>query len=79
LMLTLCLSLAAYLRLIQKTVPLITVLNLLGPTFFLPFVVVQPVDQVIIAAWGWALVPASIAHTSCFCGKVGLQWRSSPA
>ena len=70
LMLTLSLSLATYLRIIKKSVPVVTVLNILGPTFFLPFVAVQPVDQVIIAVWGWALVPVSIAHTAV------LLWES---
>jgi len=64
LMLTLSLSLVAYLCSIKKSVPVIAVLNILGATFFLPFVLVQPVDQVIIAIWGWSLVPVSIVHTS---------------
>ena len=63
LILTLSLSLAACLRVIQKNVPDATVLNISGPTFSLPFVMVQPVDQLIIAVWARALVPVSIAHT----------------
>ncbi len=70
LMLTLSLSLAAYLRIIKKGLPVVTVLNISGPTFFLPFVVVQPIDQLIIALWGWHIVPVSIAHT------VVLVWES---
>jgi hypothetical protein len=67
---TLSLALTAYLRLVQKSMPVVTVLNISGPTFFLPFVVVQPVDQMIIAVWGWALVPVSIIHTAV------LLWES---
>jgi hypothetical protein len=70
LMLALGLSLAAYLRFIKKSVPVVTVLNILGPTFFLPFVIVQPIDQVIIVLWGWHIVPVSIAHTAV------LVWES---
>ena len=70
LMLALSLSLAAYLRRIKLDVPVVTVLNILGPTFFLPFVIVQPIDQVIIALWGWHIVPVSIVHT------IALVWES---
>ena len=70
LMLTLSLSLAVYLRSIKQSLPVVTVLNILGPTFFLPFVIVQPIDQMIIALWGWHIVPVSIVHT------IALVWES---
>jgi hypothetical protein len=62
LMLTLSLSLAAYLRIIRRSVPLLTMLNILEPTFVLPLVLVQPVDQLISAHWDWALILVSIAY-----------------
>ena len=63
-MLVLSISLAAYLRVIQKTTSVVTVLNILGVTFFLPFVLAQPVDQVIIALIGWKLVLVTVIHTA---------------
>jgi hypothetical protein len=45
LMLTLSLSLAASLRISKNSIPLIAMLNILGATFVLPFVVAQPMDR----------------------------------
>jgi hypothetical protein len=64
LMLMLSMLLVAYLQLIKKKVSFFIVLNILGTTFFLPFVLVQPVDQVIIALRGWELVPVVVIHTA---------------
>lgn len=64
LMLILSLSLVAYLQAINKKVSFCTVLNILGTTFFLPFVLVQPIDQMIIALIGWKLAPVVVVHTA---------------
>lgn len=63
LMLALSIGLAAYLGIIKKKVSVATTLNILGMTFFLPFVLVQPVDQVVIALVGWKLIPVTAIHT----------------
>jgi hypothetical protein len=73
LMLIMSLCLTAYLRARSRRVSSRYVLNILGATFFLPFVLVQPIDQLIIALWGWALVPVSIVHTAI------LFWESLAA
>ena len=55
LMLLLSLALGAYLRIIKKRVSVFILLNILGTTFFLPFILVQPIDLVMIAFVGWKL------------------------
>jgi hypothetical protein len=64
LMLTLCAVLTAYLWMIHRKAPPATVLNVLGATFFLPFVIVQPIDQLMMALLGWKIVPVTILHTA---------------
>jgi len=54
-MLLLSLALGAYLRFIKKRVSVFILLNILGTTFFLPFVLVQPIDLVMIAFISWKL------------------------
>lgn len=60
----LALALWGYLRRVGREIPFAPVLNILGVTFFLPFVIVQPIDQGILLLWGWELVPVSVAHTA---------------
>lgn len=70
LMLVLAVALLAYLRLIGATVPFATTFNVLGAAFFLPFVLLQPIDQGIIALIGWQLAPIAVLHTAV------LVWES---
>ena len=63
LMFVLSLSLVAYLQVIDKRIRILTVLNILGVTFFLPFVLVQPIDYLFVAFLGWEMVPVAIVHT----------------
>ena len=55
--------LAMYLRLRGKRIEVRKVVNILGAAFFLPFVIVQPMDQIIVHTIGWKLVPVSLVHT----------------
>lgn len=61
---SLALALVASLRLLGKRVRLAAIFSILGATFFLPFVLVQPVDQLILALVGWQLVPVTVVHTA---------------
>jgi len=70
LMLLLALALVGYLRLLGKHASFATTLNILGTTFFLPFVLAQPLDQAIMALVGWRLVPVTLLHTAI------LAWES---
>ncbi|RJQ51625.1 MAG: hypothetical protein C4521_12065 [Actinobacteria bacterium] len=70
LMAALALALVAYLHQIDRPLPFGAVFNILGVSFFLPFVLVQPVDQLVIALVGWKLVPVSVIHTAV------LTWES---
>jgi hypothetical protein len=70
LMLLLGLALTTYLRLIGKNVRFLSVLNILGVSFFLPFALVQPLDLVMIALVGWRFWPVTLLHSSI------LLWES---
>jgi hypothetical protein len=63
LMLILAMGLYIYLGIIKKQISLLILVNILGATFFLPFVIVQPIDQIIIYFIGWKLLPVTIVHT----------------
>jgi hypothetical protein len=63
LMLAICMGLYSYLKSRKKVVPFHKILNILGVTFFLPFVIVQPIDQLIIYTIGWKIIPITILHT----------------
>jgi len=54
----------AYLRRLRKAVFLTSVLNALGVTFFLPFVLLQPLDLITIAIAGWRVLPIATLHTA---------------
>lgn len=56
-------SLVAYLRLNGKKVLAVRVFNILGVTFFLPFVVLQPLDLIVITTIGWNLAIIPPLHT----------------
>jgi hypothetical protein len=64
LMLVLAMALYVFIRIINKRISLVVLFNILGVTFFLPFLVVQPIDQLIIYFMGWILVPVTIVHTA---------------
>ena len=64
LMLCMGLALHSYLAFRDKQLPLVLLLNILGAAFFLPFVVVQPIDRLIIATIGWKAVPVTILHSA---------------
>jgi len=63
LMFTLSIVLHSYLTSRKKMIPFHKLLNILGVTFFLPFVIVQPIDLLIIYTIGWKLIPVTILHT----------------
>lgn len=69
-MLALSLFLALYLKAIGRSTSILTVLNILGVTFFLPFVLVQPIDLLIIFLAGWKMAPVAVIHTAV------LLWES---
>lgn len=56
-------SLVAYLRLNGKAVSTVRVFNVLGVTFFLPFVILQPLDLIVITTAGWSLAIVPPLHT----------------
>jgi len=63
LMLTISVVLHSYLKSRKEVVPFHNILNILGVTFFLPFVIIQPIDQLIIYTIGWKMIPVTILHT----------------
>jgi len=70
LMLLLTAALVVYLRRLRRGTAFIPTLNTLGTTFFLPFLLVQPIDQLIIALVGWRRLPVAELHTAV------LAWES---
>ena len=73
LMLILTAGMVVYLRHLRKPAFFAPVLNTLGVAFFLPFVLVQPCDQLIMALAGWRLLPVAALHTAT------LAWESLAA
>lgn len=70
LMLLLAAVLVLYLRYLHRRAGLILMLNILGATFFLPFVLIQPCDLLLITFVGWHVVPVVTLHT------IVLVWES---
>ncbi len=70
LMVAISMTLSGYLRLIKKGMPLVEILNILGVTFFLPWVVVQVIDAVILCTVGWVSIVVIPVHTAV------LVWES---
>ncbi len=70
LMLVLSVSTVAYLRYLRRTAFIWPVLNILGVAYFLPFVLLQPLDQLVIALAGWQVLPVAALHTAA------LAWES---
>ena len=66
-------ALAFFLRTRGKRMDVRSIVNILGSAFFMPFVFVQPIDQLIIYTIGWKLLPVSIIHT------LVLMWESLAA
>ena len=66
-------SLVAYLRMIGTEVPASRVFNVLGVTFFLPFVVLQPLDLIAITKGRCRLSVIPLLHT------VVLVWEAIAA
>jgi len=73
LMLAMSVALSIYLRLLNKKIAMVQVLNILGITFFLPFVIVQPIDLVVLLTNGWEMFPVAPIHTLI------LVWQSFAA
>lgn len=73
LMVAISVALSAYLRLIKKGLPTTEILNILGVTFFLPWVLVQIVDFVVLYTVGWVDFVVIPVHT------VVLVWESVSA
>ena len=70
LMLILATCLVLYLRSMGKQIGVRFTLNVLGATFFLPFVLLQPCDRMMIALAGWRILPVIALHTAV------LVWES---
>jgi len=73
LMLAMSATLGIYFRLINKNISVAKVFNILGVTFFLPFVIVQPIDIAVISTIGWQMLPVVPIHTAI------LLWESFAA
>lgn len=69
-MLALAACLAMYLRLLRKRPGFAAVFNIVAVTFFLPFVLLQPCDRLMIALAGWRMLPTIVLHTAV------LVWES---
>ena len=67
------LVLFSYLRLIKKNITTFKILNILGITFFLPFVIVQPIDVFVRFTIGWTGFIIIPIHTFI------LLWESAAA
>ncbi|MCK4560501.1 MAG: hypothetical protein KAV45_12020 [Calditrichia bacterium] len=65
--------LSSYLRLIKKDISIFKIFNILGVTFFLPFVIVQPVDIFVRFTVGWISLLIIPIHT------IILLWESLAA
>jgi len=59
-----------FVRCLGRRAGFVAMFNVLGATFFLPFVPLQPCDQVLIAAGGWRVAPVVVLHTAV------LVWES---
>lgn len=70
---SMALFLAGYLLLIKKDVSIFKIFNILGVTFFIPFVIVQPIDFLIIFTVGWVDYLIIPIHT------IMLIWESFAA
>lgn len=66
-------SLFSYLRLIKKEVSVFKIFNILGITFFLPWLILQPIDFLMISTIGWKILPVVVIHT------IFLFWESLAA
>lgn len=63
LMSSLTLSIWLYFRIRKKHIELKKIFNVLGYTFFLPFVILQIVDLISFQIIGWDLITFTITHT----------------
>lgn len=73
LMIAISIGLSGCLRAIKKDVPLKQIVNILGVTFFLPWVIVVIIDFLIVGTVGWSSVVVIPVHTSV------LAWESIAA
>ena len=73
LMVVMSLGLSGYLHLIKKSIPLVKIVNILGVTFFVPWVILQVVDVVVLYSVGWHSMVIIPAHT------IVLVWESAAA
>jgi hypothetical protein len=63
-------TLYLYLIILKRKIDYISIVNILGVTFFIPFVIVQPIDQIVIHTIGWKIIPVTIIHS------IILLWES---
>jgi hypothetical protein len=63
LMFSITLVIWIYFKILQRKIDLLKVFNVLGYTFFLPFVILQIIDLVFFQVTGWDLLTFSITHT----------------
>ncbi|KYK34186.1 MAG: hypothetical protein AYK19_02790 [Theionarchaea archaeon DG-70-1] len=73
LMVAISVGLSGYLRMIEKGVPVVDILNILGITFFLPWVVVQVIDFAVVYTVGWVGIVVIPVHAGI------LVWESAAA
>lgn len=64
-------ALVAYLRGSGKAVSVFQVFNILGVTFFLPFVILQIFDAVVLVTSGWAMALIIPLHTAALLWEAG--------
>ncbi len=63
LMFSIAIALWTYIKIIGKDIPLFKILNILGITFFLPFIILQPIDRLVIISFGWTMPLITFLHT----------------
>ncbi len=66
-------GLSGYLHLIKKSIPLVKIVNILGVTFFVPWVILQVADGVLLHTVGWRSMVVIPVHT------IVLVWESAAA
>jgi hypothetical protein len=62
-MYSISIGLSGYLQVIKKSIPPVKILNILGVTFFLPWIIVQVIDVIIITTTGWVESIVIPVHT----------------
>jgi hypothetical protein len=73
LMLSIAFVIWSYFKLLRIKVDYFNIFNVLGYTFFLPFVILQPIDLILFNTIGWDLLAFTTTHT------IFLIWESVTA